>query len=377
MSRSSHRDDFFQTTASLEESNRKASKSRNTNGNPIKLQSKILAVAADPVNSGSIYVAESAGTVRRVILETGEISAVFKGPTAPLTSVCFSPDGKLVFAGCWDKTVWSWDVTSRQPKQKYQGHTDFVKSVICARLAGQDVLISGGADAEIIVFSVSTGERLHVLKGHARGIQDLAIDPASLDLDSSKLVLFSAGSDREIRRFDIPPGAGDLSTTEPLTEHETSVYKLFFDADADLWTASADKTAKCLVRENGWKADLALEHPDFVRDVVVHEQGGWVITACRDEEVRVWNKATGELFHTFSGHFEEVTGLLLLGSTVVSVSIDATIRQWSLKPDELRRAKEESEKKKSPSEEDGEPKVESMLTEEEERELAELMNDDD
>lgn len=61
----------FVGRASLEESNRKAAKSRNTNGNPIKLQSKILAVAADPVNSGSIYVAESAGTVRRVILEVG------------------------------------------------------------------------------------------------------------------------------------------------------------------------------------------------------------------------------------------------------------------------------------------------------------------
>ena len=25
--------------------------------------------------------------------------------------------------------------------------------------------------------------------------------------------------------------------------------------------------------------------------LVVYEQGGWVITACRDEEVRVWNRA--------------------------------------------------------------------------------------
>lgn len=70
-----------------------------------------------------------------------------------------------------------------------------------------------------------------------------------------------------------------------------------------------------------------------------------------------------------------MTGLLLVGTTVVSVSIDATIRQWSLKPDDLQRAKEESQKKKPEGEEA--PQQESMLTEEEERELAELMADDD
>jgi hypothetical protein len=69
------------------------------------------------------------------------------------------------------------------------------------------------------------------------------------------------------------------------------VYRLFFDEDGDLWTASADKFAKCLTRDSGWKPNLALEHPDFVRDVVVYDQGGWVVTACRDEEIRVWNKA--------------------------------------------------------------------------------------
>jgi F0F1-type ATP synthase epsilon subunit len=68
-----------------------------------------------------------------------------------------------------------------------------------------------------------------------------------------------------------------------------------------------------------------------------------------------------------------VTGLLLIGSLAVSVSIDATIRKWSLRPADLHKAKEEAEQK---SKEEEQPK-ESMLTEEEERELAELMGDDD
>ena len=80
------------------------------------------------------------------------------------------------------------------------------------------------------------------------------------------------------------------------------------------------------------------------------------------------------MYHTYSGHFEEVTGLLLLGPTVVSVSIDATIRQWSLRPDELQQVKAEAED--SAQKDIPEPEPENLLTEEEERELADLMGDD-
>jgi F0F1-type ATP synthase epsilon subunit len=69
-----------------------------------------------------------------------------------------------------------------------------------------------------------------------------------------------------------------------------------------------------------------------------------------------------------------VTGLVLIGSTVVSVSIDATIRQWSVRPADVQQAKEEAQKTKTQEEQ---PKEESMLTEEEERELAELMGEDE
>lgn len=194
-------------------------------------------------------------------------------------------------AGCWDKLVWSWDTETREVKKQFSGHLDFVKSVISTRLGGKEVLISGGADNQIIVFDVNSGEKLYVLKGHTRAIQDLAIDPLQWGQDQNTIHLFSAGSEREIRQFLIPPPSQDESNLEPLLHHETSVYKLFFDADGDLWTASADNTAKCLIRDRKWQPDLILEHPDFVRDVIVSERGGWVMTACRDEEVRVWNRA--------------------------------------------------------------------------------------
>ncbi|TKA50686.1 hypothetical protein B0A49_10661 [Cryomyces minteri] len=325
MSRSTDPGHFFQTDTSQEEIARRAVKSRNTAGNPTKLSSKLLAIAADPEDAGRVH------------------------------------------------------------EDEYVGHSDFVKTLLCITINSRDLLISGGADAVIMVWDIDTGRKLHTLKGHTRGIQDLALDPLSYpDYGSSPkaLIVFSAGSDREIRRWSIAADSAQEigepiqerpGPPEPIVQHETSVYKLYFDTDADLWTASADNTAKHLVRDRAWGEDTSLEHPDFVRDVVMDARGGWIITACRDEEVRVWDGGTGKLHHTYTGHFEEVTGLLLVGTIVVSVSIDATIRQWSLAPGELRKAKEEAGKVRDGGEEPVKPPVKkSLLTTEEEAELAEL-----
>ncbi len=336
--------------------------------------------------------------------------------------------------------MWSWDVAGRQPLRRYFGHSDFVKNVVCTRLArllpsgngtdqaacaktgpavngGVDILISGSADATIIVWVASTGEKLHVLKGHTRGVLDLAIDPISRPLFTSSslpegLILFSAGSDREIRRWHISiPTANEIESQSPILAHETSVNRLHFlqssniddyEVDGeDLWTASSDNTARCLSRQHNWSPDTTLLHPDFVRDIVVEEAGGWVVTACRDEEVRVWDAASGKLACVFSGHYEEVTGLVLMdrhekggraAREVVSVGIDGTIRRWNLSRENIVKVREAAEKKakavrngevvelaevqEKVSVDMKEERKETVLTEDEERQLAELMDSD-
>jgi WD40 repeat protein len=275
--------------------------------------------------------------------------------------------------------VWSWTLSSRKPAKRFQGHSDFVKAVLPITLRDKEILVSASADATIIVWDVATGDKLHTLKGHTRGILALALDETEYQPTSDSVTVFSAGSDREIRRWSIGLTSASEVQDSLVIAHETSIDAVHFDSDGDLWTASADKTAKCLSRGRGWEEDSQFEHPDFVRDIAVDEDGGWVITACRDEEVRVWDKASGKLHHVFSGHFEEVTGLVLLpGQRVVSVSIDGTVRQWSLKAQELAKAVQEAEDERlGKIEEDKAEKKEGLMTLEEEAELAELMGDSD
>jgi hypothetical protein len=44
-----------------------------------------------------------------------------------------------VFAGCWDKDIWSWERESGNPARRYKGHSDFVKTIISAKIGGKDV----------------------------------------------------------------------------------------------------------------------------------------------------------------------------------------------------------------------------------------------
>lgn len=305
----------------------------------------------------------------------------YRGPTAPVTNVCFGP-GDTIYAGCWDKSIWTWHASQTKPAERHPGHIDFVKCLLTVPVGRSSLIVTGGAEGDIIFWDLD-GTKIHTLRGRgqSRAITDLVLDPLS---DPSSPVIFVATSERDIYSVTLPSAgpinSKTLSLSDPILEHDTSVYKLFFDADGDLWTASADKTSKNLVRDDGWKAATTLPHPDFVRDVVVHERGGWVVTACRDEEVRVWNRGTGTLHHVFSGHFEEVTGLCLLGDLVVSVSIDATVRRWSLAPGELAKAREQVLNPTSVVEVEAEvvnPNSDGLLTEEEERELQEMMENEE
>lgn len=285
--------------------------------------------------------------------------------------------------------IHSWSIPQRSPRRKFAGHGDFVKCLTSTRLSltGAEVLISGGADGRIIVWDISTGNKVHVLKSHLRGVLDLIVSPPHFSLESGSAgTLFGAGSVGEIRRFGfMGEKIEEIEPEKPIQVHETSIYKLLFDADGDLWTASADGDVVCIGREKGWAEEMRIKTGGWARGVGIDEIGGWVLSGGRDEDVKVWERATAKLHHTFSGHYDEITGMVLLDQLLVTISLDGTIRRWSLKPGDLQAARAEAAEKKERGNrgeieddvpERGDSAAETLVTEEEERELAELLEED-
>lgn len=349
-------------------------------------------------SSNSVFIAESAGSVRRVDVDDQDCKPVlYRGPAAPITCVTVGgAQDRILLAGSWDKNVWSWDIETRQPNHKYVGHSDFVKAVTCTKIGGKDVLISGGADKKIMVWDMATGSRLHILQDSVTAmlaVQSLTVDPILSSGDEA--VIVSAGSDPFVRRWkvrldgweqlvDAEPGAQNIERRS-IKVHETGVYKVLFDAsgdEADLWTASADGSSKCLSRGQGFSTEDSFEHGDHVRAVVVTDQ--WVVTAGRDEDIKVWDRASGKLYCSLEGHYDEVTDLVLLDGghgkekRLASVSIDGTVRIWPLDKAGIDAAVKEQQKAATNGAGDDQSKEEpgKLLTAEEEAELAELLDDD-
>ena len=68
-------------------------------------------------------------TVRLWDAATGAALQILEGHSKYVTSVAFSPDGKLVVSGSEDKTVRLWDAATGAALQRLEGHSSFVKSV--------------------------------------------------------------------------------------------------------------------------------------------------------------------------------------------------------------------------------------------------------
>lgn len=73
-------------------------------------------------------------------------------------------------------------------------------------------------------------------------------------------------------------------------------------------------------------------HTDYVRPCTVDLQGQWIVSASKDETLRVWDAETGALLRVLEGHTGEVNGCAVdpQGRWIVSASEDKTLRVWDV-----------------------------------------------
>ena len=238
-------------------------------------------------------------------------------------AVTFSPDGQLL-ASSGNDGVRLWDPATGIHQRTLTGHSSTVAGVAFSR--DGRLLASCGFDETVRLWDPATGTELGTLTGHTDCVQGVAF--------SRDGRLASGGDDLTVRLWD--PATGDCLRT--LTGHTGGVRAVAFSRDGQLLASGGfDETVVRLWdpatgTELGTLTGHTEEALRCVQGVAFSPDGRLLASCGYDETVRLWDRATGDCLCTLTGHGNAVLGVAFSpdGRLLASCGNDKTVRLWDL-----------------------------------------------
>ncbi len=262
-------------------------------------------------------------TVRVWDVERGLCERVLEGHTGEVTSIQYSPDGKTVLSGSGDNTVRIWDVERGFCKQVLEGHTDGVTSIQYSP-DGKTVL-SGSEDNTVRVWDVERG-LCGVLEGHTDKVNSLQYSP-----DGKMLASGGGGysGDNIVRVWDVERGLCERA----LEGHTLWVTSLQYSPDGKtLVSGSVDNTVRVWDVERGFCKQVLEGHTETVTSLQYSPDGKTLVSGSRDKTVRIWDVECSLCEQVLEGHTDGVASIQYSpdGKTLASGSSDNTVRVWDV-----------------------------------------------
>ncbi|MFO0889432.1 MAG: protein kinase [Isosphaeraceae bacterium] len=219
--------------------------------------------------------------------DTGEELFTLDGPLGGNNDLAFHPDGKrLAVAG--KDAVEIWDVTTRRRLKRLPGHTKWVYAV--AYSPDGKILATGGWDRSVKLRDAETGDERLSLFGHEGFVMDLAFSPDGREIAS-------VSEDRSVRLWEVASG----HALGAFHGHTDFVFAVAFSPDGrEIATGGFDATLRVWDRKaslpvaftghRGWVSRFGFR-ADGRRLASVGSPGPSLAAS----EIRIWDPATGEL----------------------------------------------------------------------------------
>lgn len=225
-------------------------------------------------------------TVKVWDVNTGQCLRTFQGHSNRVTSVAFSPDGKILASVSDDHTVKLWDINTNYCLHTLQGHIGRIWSVDFS--TDGRTLASACHDQTIKLWDIETGRCLITLQGHKDWVWSVAFSP-----DGSTLA--SGGGDQTVKLWDITTG----HCIRTLEGHTNCVCSVAFSPDGRMLASTGgDQTVKLWDTSTGCCIQTLQEHNKWIWSVAFHLDGQTVASGSEDETIKLWNVSTGECLKT-------------------------------------------------------------------------------
>jgi WD40 repeat protein len=264
-------------------------------------------------------------TVKLWDVASGREFRTLTGHTNRVTSVAFSPDGRTVASGSYDKTVKLWNVADGRDLLTLTGHTDMVRCV--SFNPDGRTLASGSWDQTIKLWDVVSGRELRALAGHSEAVFSVAFSPDGR-------TLASASEDSTVKLWDVASGH-ELHSLKAIGE----VTSVAFSPDGRIVAAGSGGTIKLWDVASGRELNTLAGDGYKVNSVAFSPDGRTLASGNGDTTIKLWDVDSGHELRTLAGHSEAVLSVAFSpdGRTIASgagdeyaESHDHTIKFWDV-----------------------------------------------